>query len=78
MRTVLITTYPKIGSIYMYICICKQVSDSHVLEAWEAGHRDLDAVAEQTGLGSCCGSCRSYARDMLDEMSSAQPEIYSP
>ena len=58
----------------MYVCICKQISDNHVVEAWEAGHRDLEAIASETGLGSGCGSCRVYTKEMLQDLAATGSE----
>ena len=62
----------------MYICICKQVSDAHVLEAWEAGHRDVDALRQELGLGANCGSCSNFTREFLQEISTKGVDDFKP
>ena len=61
----------------MYVCICKQVSDSKVLEAYEQGHKDLDALTSQLGLGTGCGACRNYTRELLDEIKTSGTDSFS-
>jgi bacterioferritin-associated ferredoxin len=51
----------------MYICICNSVTDSDIREAAARGARSLDAIQEQLGVASCCGSCACAAEQILNE-----------
>ncbi len=51
----------------MYICICNGVTDSDIREAAALGARSLDAIQEQLGVASCCGSCACAAEQILME-----------
>lgn len=48
----------------MYVCICKNVSDSQVRAAIEKGATSVEAVGRATRAGTCCGACH----DEIDEL----------
>lgn len=50
----------------MYVCICNGVTDREIREAVAAGADSLDALRDQLGVASCCGSCRCTAEALLD------------
>lgn len=52
----------------MYVCICKQVTESKILEAVQAGHQDVDALGAELGLGTQCGSCRNFTRELIETL----------
>lgn len=62
----------------MYVCLCKQLTDHHILEAYEAGHRDLDSLKDELGLGTNCGSCKNFTRDLISEIADAGVESFKP
>ena len=47
------------------VCACRNVRAAAIAAAAQAGARDVDAVAEATGAGSNCGSCRPEIARML-------------
>lgn len=51
----------------MYVCVCKRVSDTALERCLDGGATDLDAVQQQTGLGTVCGKCKFRAHRMLNE-----------
>lgn len=51
----------------MYICICQAVRDSEVRTAVREGCATLDALADELGVGACCGGCREQAQTLIDE-----------
>ncbi len=53
----------------MYVCLCQAVRDSEIEAAVAAGHSNLDALAEQLGVGTGCGSCREHAQLLIDQQS---------
>ena len=51
----------------MYVCMCQAVRDSEIEVAFAQGHRNLDALAEELGVGTGCGCCREHAQTLIDE-----------
>jgi len=50
----------------MYVCICKEVTDSQLRQSVEAGVQSVREVSRCTGLGSQCGKCVCFARERID------------
>ena len=57
----------------MYVCVCNAVTDRQIAQALRSGARDLADVTQQLGVGSNCGSCLSYAQELID--STAQGSV---
>ncbi len=51
----------------MYVCICHGVTESQVRRAAEDGCREVHELTMRSGLGSGCGSCLSFAAELLAE-----------
>jgi len=51
----------------MYICLCRQVTDSHIREAVANGNTSFPEVRKQLNLASKCGKCGIAAREVFDE-----------
>ena len=51
----------------MYVCLCHGVTDRTIREAAARGVSTLDALAAETGAGTCCGACRPLALEILAE-----------
>jgi len=49
----------------MIVCVCKKINSSQIMDAIDRGLTDVEQLTEQLGLGTGCGSCVEYARDML-------------
>lgn len=54
----------------MYVCLCNAVTDRAIREAAARGIDTMDALAAETGVGTCCGACRPLALQILDEAQS--------
>ena len=50
----------------MYICICNQVNDRTISQAVRDGARDLDDLAMELDVGTCCGKCGDDARRVIE------------
>ncbi|MAT83996.1 MAG: 2Fe-2S ferredoxin [Gammaproteobacteria bacterium] len=51
----------------MYVCVCHAVTDRDIHEAVDAqGVAHVDELEELCGAGSCCGSCRDVAQELID------------
>lgn len=57
----------------MIVCVCKNVSDHKIRHAINGGASSLEEIRESLGVGTCCGKCHAYAkqvvRQCLDEAS---------
>jgi bacterioferritin-associated ferredoxin len=51
----------------MIVCVCNNISDREIRQAVELGITSMAELHEQLGVGTCCGKCVSYAREVLDE-----------
>lgn len=51
----------------MYVCLCNAVTDRAIRDAAARGVASIDALAAETGVGTCCGACRPLAIQILDE-----------
>jgi bacterioferritin-associated ferredoxin len=49
----------------MIICVCKAVSDRHILSAVKGGATSLRDLTRELGVGTCCGKCVPEARATL-------------
>ena len=57
----------------MIVCICSAVSERQVETAIRGGAETLDALAAETGAGACCGSCRPFLLDIIEQQTCALP-----
>ena len=57
----------------MYVCLCKAVTDSDILEAVNGGVRTMSQLARQTGCSSNCGRCAVTAAEILGEATGQGP-----
>lgn len=62
----------------MYVCICNAVTDRQIREAAADGVDTLDALACRTGCGTCCGSCRPLALQVLDQARAELDFAFAP
>ncbi len=51
----------------MLVCVCKGISDRHIDEALQDGAASFRDVRTTLGVGSCCGQCASFAKEMVNE-----------
>ncbi|MEQ8659825.1 MAG: (2Fe-2S)-binding protein [Gammaproteobacteria bacterium] len=49
----------------MYVCICNNVTESDIEQAVRDGARTLDCLADRLAVSTCCGQCRCYAEESL-------------
>ena len=59
----------------MYVCICHGITDRAIREAAVRGVDSLARLACETGVGTCCGSCRELAVRILDQAASDSPGL---
>ena len=69
----------------MYVCICQAVTEKHIREAVEDGVTTFCDLNTKLGIASACGTCESFARDLLQQTLGDDapcvppgPRVYSP
>ena len=62
----------------MYVCVCNAVTDRQIAQALRSGARDLNEVSQQLGLGTGCGTCLSYAQELIDSSQPGQANRIQP
>ena len=51
----------------MYVCLCKAVTDTQIVEAVDQGAVQLSELMDSYGLGTGCGRCQATAQQLIDE-----------
>ena len=51
----------------MYVCICNNVTERDIEQAVRGGARSVDCLVRELGVSSCCGQCRYFADNVLNE-----------
>ena len=51
----------------MYVCLCKAVTDSEILDAVDEGAVHVSHLADRLCLGTGCGRCRETAQQLIDD-----------
>jgi bacterioferritin-associated ferredoxin len=51
----------------MFVCLCNGITDSQIRRAASEGARSLDAIRDELGVASQCGSCSETAEAILAE-----------
>lgn len=51
----------------MYVCICRQITDTQIREVCRAGTSRIADLREQLGLASECGKCGKHALSIISE-----------
>jgi bacterioferritin-associated ferredoxin len=51
----------------MYICVCKAVNDKQIKSAIADGCCSRRQLSQCLGVGSVCGKCMPYVKQILDE-----------
>lgn len=51
----------------MIVCVCNNISDREIRQAVDLGITSIAALRAELGLGTDCGTCISYARQVLHE-----------
>ncbi|MGY6277791.1 (2Fe-2S)-binding protein [Methylomonas sp. MgM2] len=51
----------------MYVCVCKAVTDRHIVQAIDQGANTRRQVMQCTGAGGVCGKCSQSLKSLVDE-----------
>lgn len=49
----------------MYVCICKGITEQHIKSSVAAGLASVRDLYRELELGSQCGKCVGFARELL-------------
>ncbi len=49
----------------MYVCICKQITDSQIHQEVENGVTTLEELSEKLGVSTQCGRCKTCAMNTI-------------
>lgn len=50
----------------MFVCVCHAITDREIREAVDGGVDHVDQLGELYGVGTCCGSCRPQAEEIIE------------
>ena len=59
----------------MYVCLCKSITDSDIMEAANGGVRTMRQLARETGCSSNCGRCAVTAAEILGQAMGQSPNM---
>jgi bacterioferritin-associated ferredoxin len=51
----------------MIVCVCNNISDREIRQAVDLGLTSMADLYKELGVGTCCGKCVSYAREVMSE-----------
>jgi bacterioferritin-associated ferredoxin len=51
----------------MIVCVCNNISDREIRQAVDLGLSSMSELHKELGVGTCCGKCVSYAREVMNE-----------
>jgi bacterioferritin-associated ferredoxin len=51
----------------MIVCVCNNISDREIRQAVDLGLSSMADLYKELGVGTCCGKCVSYAREVMNE-----------
>jgi bacterioferritin-associated ferredoxin len=49
----------------MIICVCKRVNSAQIQKAMDDGVTEVSELSERLGLGTGCGRCVEFTKQML-------------
>ncbi len=51
----------------MYVCLCRAVTERHIVEAVDGGAERMKHLRHDLGVATECGRCATCAKDCLKE-----------
>ena len=49
----------------MYVCICKKITDTQILQEVEREASTINEISERLGVATQCGKCKKCAQKMV-------------
>ncbi len=62
----------------MYVCVCNAVTDKAIQQAVQQGHQSFEAIQGELSVGTCCGRCKSFACQLIDQCLEKHRNSYPP
>lgn len=59
----------------MIVCVCHNISDREIRQAVDLGLSSMAELRRDLGVATCCGKCRSCAKDVLQQHLERQPAV---
>lgn len=59
----------------MILCVCNAITEKEVRDLARAGARTPEQAYEALGHEPACGSCLSYAQQLIDESRVTRPNL---
>lgn len=60
----------------MYVCVCNAVSDKAIKQAVQQGHDTFEAIQCELGVGTCCGRCKPFAQEFIQQCVDKQQKSF--
>ncbi len=51
----------------MYVCICKKITDTQIIQEVENGATTANEISERLGASSQCGKCKKCVRNLVEK-----------
>ena len=49
----------------MYVCICKKITDTQIIQEVERGATTVNEISERLGTSTQCGKCKKCVRKLV-------------
>ncbi len=49
----------------MYVCICKKITDTQIIQEVERGATTVNEISERLGTATQCGKCKKCVRNIV-------------
>jgi len=56
----------------MYVCVCKTITESQIRAELKNGAYTVCELKQRLGVAACCGKCAGYAKQLINECSTAE------
>ncbi len=53
--------------LFMYVCLCKGITDNQIKQAVEAGAQSFRDVRKSLGVATQCGKCACFANGIIQD-----------
>jgi bacterioferritin-associated ferredoxin len=61
----------------VYVCICHRVRECEIRRVIQSGARTEDAVGDECGAGTGCGTCLDRIADLIDTENSGAVPVFT-